>query len=79
MIPIHFSAETEAARQAGTAMVALESTLISHGLPHPDNIDVARQAEAMSQTVAVRDTTFSALSLRAKTEKPVHYIGFLGS
>ena len=38
--------EIETTRQAGGAIVALESTLISHGLPHPDNIEVARSAEA---------------------------------
>jgi pseudouridine-5'-phosphate glycosidase len=36
---------TEALR-AGRPVVALESTLISHGLPHPQNLEVARQAEA---------------------------------
>ena len=61
MIPIHFSAETEAARQAGTAMVALESTLISHGLPHPDNIDVARQAEAMVRAAGAVPATMAVL------------------
>jgi pseudouridine-5'-phosphate glycosidase len=50
MMKMRVSPEIEAARQAGGAMVALESTLISHGLPHPDNIEVARSAEA-----AVRD------------------------
>jgi pseudouridine-5'-phosphate glycosidase len=42
--------------------VALESTLISHGLPHPDNIEVARSAEtavrgsgAVPATMAVLD------------------------
>ena len=44
------SPEVAAARQSGLPLVALESTLISHGLPHPDNIEVARRAEA-----AVRD------------------------
>ncbi len=38
--------EVETTRQAGGAIVALESTLISHGLPQPDNIEVARSAEA---------------------------------
>ena len=44
------------------AVVALESTLISHGLPYPDNIDVARRSEAavrdagaVPATVAIRD------------------------
>lgn len=41
-----FSPEVDAARQDGLPLVALESTLISHGLPHPDNIEVARGAEA---------------------------------
>ena len=45
-----FSPEVDAARRGGAPLVALESTLISHGLPHPDNIEVARGAEA-----AVRD------------------------
>lgn len=54
--------EIEATRQAGGAIVALESTLISHGLPHPDNIEVARSAEtavrgsgAVPATMAVLD------------------------
>ena len=39
--------KTEVARalQAGGPVVALESTLISHGLPRPDNLDLAREAE----------------------------------
>ncbi len=43
------------------AVVALESTLISHGLPYPDNLEVARRSEAavraagaVPATVAIR-------------------------
>ena len=43
-------------------VVALESTLISHGLPYPDNVEVARASEAairesgaVPATVAIRD------------------------
>ena len=46
----------------GLPVVALESTLITHGLPHPENLEVARMAEAavrdngaIPATVAVRD------------------------
>ena len=46
-------------------IVALESTLISHGLPHPQNVEVARASEAAVRafgatpaTVAVRDGRF---------------------
>jgi pseudouridine-5'-phosphate glycosidase len=33
------------ARDAGQPIVALESTVISHGLPYPDNLDLARAME----------------------------------
>jgi pseudouridine-5'-phosphate glycosidase len=33
--------------EAGRPVVALESTLISHGLPRPDNIEVARESERL--------------------------------
>lgn len=33
------------ALEAGGPVVALESTLISHGLPHPDNLEVAHESE----------------------------------
>ncbi len=46
----------------GRPVVALESTLISHGLPYPANLDVARASEAavresgaVPATVAIRD------------------------
>jgi len=46
---------------AGTPVVALESTLISHGLPYPENLEVARASEAavreigaVPATVAIR-------------------------
>jgi len=54
--------EVSAALRAGAPVVALESTLITHGLPHPLNFEVAREAEhavrvegAVPATVAIRD------------------------
>jgi pseudouridine-5'-phosphate glycosidase len=38
--------EVASALAAGRPVVALESTLISHGLPYPHNLDVARESEA---------------------------------
>jgi pseudouridine-5'-phosphate glycosidase len=43
---LHVHPEVAAARAAGQAMVALESTLIAHGLPWPLNLETARAAEA---------------------------------
>ncbi|HAD99990.1 MAG TPA: pseudouridine-5-phosphate glycosidase, partial [Rhodospirillaceae bacterium] len=45
------SAEIRAALADGMPVVALESTVIAHGLPHPDNLETS---QAMEQ--AVRDT-----------------------
>jgi pseudouridine-5'-phosphate glycosidase len=39
--------EVAAALDEGRPVVALESTLIAHGLPHPDNLRVAREVEAI--------------------------------
>lgn len=39
------SAEVGEALRRGGPIVALESTLISHGLPRPNNLDLAREAE----------------------------------
>jgi pseudouridine-5'-phosphate glycosidase len=38
--------EVEAARQCGAPIVALESTIVAHGLPWPENLDIARDLEA---------------------------------
>ncbi len=39
------SAEVDEALRRGEPVVALESTLISHGLPSPNNLDLARETE----------------------------------
>lgn len=43
--PMTFSAEVAAARAAGTPIVALESTIITHGMPFPQNVQTARIVE----------------------------------
>ncbi|WP_426112161.1 pseudouridine-5'-phosphate glycosidase [Massilia sp. PWRC2] len=57
-----FSAEVAAARSAGTPIVALESTIISHGMPYPQNVQTARDVEqlirdggAVPATIAIID------------------------
>ena len=44
--PLSFSSEVAAARAAGQPIVALESTIITHGMPYPDNLATARRVEA---------------------------------
>jgi len=45
-VSIVLGAEVAAARAGGTPVVALETTIVSHGLPRPDNLRVAREIEA---------------------------------
>ena len=58
---VDLAPEVAAALTAGRPVVALESTLISHGLPYPANLEVARASEAavrgsgaVPATVAIR-------------------------
>jgi pseudouridine-5'-phosphate glycosidase len=60
MTGIDVSPEVAAALAAGGAVVALESTIISHGMPYPDNLATARAVEqvvrdhgAVPATIAV--------------------------
>lgn len=61
-LPLTFSEDVAQARAEGRPIVALESTIISHGLPWPKNLEVARLAEeevrsagATPATIAVGD------------------------
>ncbi|WP_042879977.1 pseudouridine-5'-phosphate glycosidase, partial [Aeromonas sp. ZOR0002] len=54
--------EVAAALAAGKPVVALESTIISHGMPYPQNVETARQVEqvvrdngAVPATIAIID------------------------
>ena len=60
MIELCFSSETRAARAGNRPLVALESTIITHGMPYPQNVEVAAQVErdirdagAVPATIAV--------------------------
>lgn len=44
---LQYSAEIEQARRDGAAIVALETTIISHGMPYPQNVQTAREVEAI--------------------------------
>lgn len=46
MIPMSFSSEVSEAMKNATPIVALESTIISHGMPYPQNVETARRVEA---------------------------------
>jgi pseudouridine-5'-phosphate glycosidase len=69
------SAEVREALAAGRAVVALESTIISHGMPYPQNVATALQVEgevrahgAVPATIAVVDGRLKAGLSRAEIE-----------
>ena len=55
------SPEVSAALAAGAPVVALESTIISHGLPRPGNLDAARQFEAILAEAGVTAATIALI------------------
>jgi pseudouridine-5'-phosphate glycosidase len=59
----HFqlSAEVEAAVAARGAVVALESTVIAHGLPRPQNIETARRLEEIARAAGATPATVAVL------------------
>ena len=81
----HLSDEIATALSAGRPVVALESTIITHGMPYPQNLETARAVEgavraegAVPATVAVLegalrigldDTTLADLALRRDVAK----------
>ncbi len=62
MIDMKYSREVLAAKEKSSPIVALESTIITHGMPHPRNVETAerveqdvRDAGAVPATIAVID------------------------
>jgi pseudouridylate synthase len=53
--------EVSSALAAGAPVVALESTIISHGLPRPGNADAARRFEAAARAAGVIPATIALI------------------
>lgn len=49
-LPLTINPEVKAALAQGQAVVALESTVMTHGLPAPENLMLAREIEALVRT-----------------------------
>jgi pseudouridylate synthase len=58
---VQVSPQVSAALAAGAPVVALESTIISHGLPRPGNLDAARGFEAMLADAGVTAATIALI------------------
>lgn len=62
--PLSFSPEVTAARANGTPLVALESTIITHGMPYPQNVETARKVEATVRAAGAVPATMAVMSGR---------------
>ncbi|MBP8271358.1 MAG: pseudouridine-5'-phosphate glycosidase [Sphaerotilus sp.] len=58
---MRFSDEVQAARDAGRPIVALESTIIAHGMPWPQNVETAREVEAIIRARGATPATIAVL------------------
>lgn len=61
MIPLTFSPDIITARAEGRPIVALESTIITHGMPFPQNVETARKVEAEVRRAGAVPATIAVL------------------
>lgn len=55
-----------AARAAGRPLVALESTIIAHGMPYPENVRTAREVEAVIRGLGAEPATIALMGGRIR-------------
>jgi pseudouridine-5'-phosphate glycosidase len=75
---LQFTPEVESALHEGAPVVALESTIISHGMPYPENIDNAKRLEETVRAAGAVPATIAIRSGRIHiglTEEDLEYFG----
>ena len=76
------SPEVAAALAAGKPVVALESTIISHGMPYPQNVETALAVEAIIRENGAVPATIAIIGGRLKagcTKEEIEYLGKAGT
>ena len=61
-LPLKFTPEVAAALAAKRPVVALESTIITHGMPYPQNVYTARLVEAEIRTNGATPATIAVMN-----------------
>jgi pseudouridine-5'-phosphate glycosidase len=72
------SAEVRDALNAGGPVIALESTIISHGFPYPANIECARECERIAREEGATPATVAILGGRLRvglSESEIEHLG----
>ena len=74
--------EAAEALKAGKPVVALESTIISHGMPYPQNVETALQVEKIIRENGAVPATIAVIGGRLKaglSPEEIDYLGKTGS
>ncbi|MDK2865972.1 MAG: pseudouridylate synthase [Clostridiales bacterium] len=75
---LYIKPEVKEALAAGMPVVALESTIISHGMPYPENVATAREVEAIIRREGAVPATIAILDGIIKiglTDDELEYLG----
>ncbi len=75
---LEYSQEVIEAREAGKPVVALESTIISHGMPYPQNVETAREVEEIIRENGAVPATIAILDGKIKiglSNEDLEYLG----
>lgn len=75
---VEYSEEVKEAKKKGMAIVALESTIISHGMPYPQNVKTAREVEDIIRSKGAVPATIAILNGRIKiglSQEELEYLG----
>jgi pseudouridine-5'-phosphate glycosidase len=76
---IDVAPEVRSALEQGRAIVALESTIITHGMPHPQNVATAREVEAVVRANGAVPATIAILGGRIKIGLSGEELDMLGT
>lgn len=71
--------EVRSALEQGRAIVALESTIITHGMPHPQNVATAREVEAVVRANGAVPATIAIIGGRIKIGLSGEELDMLGT
>ncbi|EDZ99171.1 Indigoidine synthase A family protein [Burkholderia sp. H160] len=74
-----FSPPVAAARTARRPLVALESTIIAHGMPYPENVRTAREVEALVRDLGAEPATIALIGGRIRIGLSDDELELLGS
>lgn len=75
---LEISQEVRNAIENGKPVVALESTIITHGMPYPQNVQTAKQAEQMVRAEGAVPATIAIIKGKIKVGLTAQEIDYLG-